>query len=211
MSPRARISSPTPDGNVPDDWPLEWWEAFQALHGGATYAEAAELVRRSPSTVSRWVTRWRDQYGPEVFVSPREATLTPEARAAGQQAGGAAQAVSWKARRLSEADRYGTTAALLVDVIDQALGAFTPERIAEMTTRDVLDLARTAEILTKRADALADVVEERHDVSIEANVDLSALERKADGSETQELLAAAGDVIRQFKLVKGDRDEDERY
>ena len=208
------MERPVPGEGMPDGWQPEWWQAFESLHGGATYQQTADLLGRSASTISRWVRSWRDKWGEDIFVSPNEArnNLTQESRVKGGEAGGAAIAKFHADNRAQLALGAGIAADHTRDLAMLIMRRFvqSPLAIAEAGPHEVLQLARAFDLFAARADKLSDLGGRYQDPTdngeFSADVDLSGLEAAVSGTETQELLGAADDIVRRFKLLKGGGD-----
>lgn len=147
---------PWPDFDKPrpvDDWPNPLhWVAAKAIHEGATQAEAAVEVKRVRSTVSNWVERWRDVYGPDFL--PAKPALTDENR--GSQLGGMATKAKWQAHREDRAAGLGSIAGLAVEVAEVGLLALLEgDRAKELDALDLERISRVAERLLRAADRLA--------------------------------------------------------
>lgn len=200
---------PQPDGDMPDDWPVEWWEAFQALHAGQSRAEVGDLVGKSKSTISRWVRLWRDIYGSDV-VPPRAPGFPPGAASEGRLLGAEANAVKYAAVREGQAFEAGESASAVRELIDSQLAAMAADTELRLSPREILDLTRAYDLLSRRADALADIPKpgettgEDHE-GFDSGIDISHLEPGGD-EEMEVALSAAEDVVRQFRIV---RDGDE--
>lgn len=200
---------PDPEGNPPDGWTLEEWEAYGLLKSDPeeTYASVAKQIGRSTSTVSRMVRRWRDRYGPDVYVSPRSGKLNVSTEKAleGARNGGAVIAARWADRRVDVGNELGTSSKLSNDVALAGLQLLLedPARLSELSTKDLLNLARFADLTAKRADLLVDAGPVPDPMAGGYGVDLSGLEAASSSGHHQETLQAVEVIYRQYRKDTG--------
>ena len=207
---------PSPHDEKPIDWPSDEWEAFGFLHEGATIQEVANHFRLTRGEISRWVRKWRDRYGPDVYVAKRgPRTANTAQRVSSAMGKGRPELVAgaiYPATPYERAIAMDRASASAAEVVEKATQRFvqSPILIAGLEPKDLLDLARAACLLSARAQgimqgpgagsALPGDTASENDIG----VDISALEA---GPSDDDLLQAADDVIRQFKLFKGGKDE----
>ena len=206
------MDRPVPGEGLPAGWrPIEWL-AFSLLHGGATIRQAAKEVDRAPSTVTSWLKKWRARFGADVIIlrEPSSNLKDPAVRAKGV----AASIEAHRARHLENREQMALAAGVTADHV-RALAmkivqelAKSPSAIRDMTTKDVLNLARAFDLMSRRADLLDDIVPSDRGLTFQQNnggqvlnaggVDLSALELQSSGDSYRGVLDAVELVWSEF-------------
>lgn len=148
---------PSPEGERPPDWPEHYWDAFRFMElEGSSASDAAARIGRSHGTLSRFIRKQRDKYGAEFWPPTRR-------RGWGNPAAGTSVALarsSWPELRALASMNFGeaaeTARATCVAALESLL--HDPVRMKLLAPRDILDLAKAAEILARRADVLSGIV-----------------------------------------------------
>lgn len=148
---------PTPEGGRPPDWPEAMWDAFVIMRTeGTAQNETAARVGRSAGTLSNYIRKCRIRYGPEFW---------PPSNPPGWPNGKVGNAVrmsreAWPELRAISSRNFGEGAEKALEVCVAALDSLMkdPVRLGLLSPREILDLARAAEILAKRADILSGIV-----------------------------------------------------
>jgi hypothetical protein len=198
---------PDPEGEMPPDMdPMHWAVVTAIAVDKLSYSATAARLGRSPGWVSKVLQRLRLIYGPDFCPAANSRTITLENARIGGLIAGRSSSTAWTALREEAAGRYGETAVLASRAAQEALQLLLadPDRLKALTTREILDLARTGETLARRADALAGIQDvNRAPVSVETtnvfgSVDLSGLESASQGGGHSEVLDLAEVVIGEF-------------
>ena len=112
--------APNPNGPPPDNWETADWDAYQIWATGGTRHEAALNSGLSKTTISRRSRHWQDTYNTD-NINIRPVGLTPEAQAAGSQAGVEARQIEWLARRHDLQTQVGATATKLAALVETSV------------------------------------------------------------------------------------------
>ena len=192
------MERPGPGGEIPEGWQPNRWAAWLALQDGATYTGAAEAAGVKRGTISRWVQDWRARWGDDIYQSPRAGTgPSPEAAAmGGTNAGLVSQARSADLRAVT-AKQCGQAAAKAAEATEAALDALLadPVRLSRLEPKEILELARIAEVLNRAAHLAAAEVGPQNEEGTR-RVDLTRLEQ-SDQHNT--MRATALTLIERFK------------
>lgn len=151
------MTDPAPDlrGDCPDDWDPRHWLAAQMINQGKTYEAVGAVVGVRRGTISGWVQKWRKRYGKKFLWQGRKA-FTDEQRARAIEASSASTSAKWSTLREVAANENGVLAGAAREVAYQVLQIYLEERdrLLLLTPGDVYLLARSVEILERRADGL---------------------------------------------------------
>lgn len=201
---------------MPESFTLEQWEAFQLLSAGSTQIFVALQVGRSRGTVQTWVKKWRGVWGPDVVTTlPSRQPPPIEARQRGGKKRGEMVKLEHRERRAAMANEQSTMASLLVEVGMAIAGNLVadPELIKGYGPKEMLELVRAIDVLSKRADLLSDISpadrafvaqQNNLDLSVDVGVDLSSLDAASDSSEVQETLRAVEAIVNRFDRGGGE-------
>jgi hypothetical protein len=197
---------------MPPGWdPLHWTVVTSIAVDKLSYSATAARCGRSPGWVSKVLQRLRRVYGPDFCPAANPRTISAEDSRYGGLVAGRSSSTRWTALREEAAGRYGETAVLASQAAQEALTLLLSdkERLKALSVREILDLARTGEVLARRADTLAGVPDvNRAPVAIETttnvfgSVDLSGLETSAQGGGHAEILDLAEVVMGEFRQYR---------
>lgn len=206
---------PDPNGEKPADWPAEHWTAFQlTMLEDRSVRSTAEHLGYSPGTVTAWRKKYQARYGPTFWPTSRRPSAfpAPEATSYGAWvAGRSSRGGKWAALREGAANQFGEAAFLAREASAAALRLLLADegRLRALEPRDILDLARAAEVLAHRADVLARIPPP-HVVIIPPGAGghgppglLDSLDRAGDDGAHKEALDIAETVVRHFQVLNG--------
>jgi hypothetical protein len=211
---------PDPNGEKPPDWPADHWTAFTTMMlEERSVRSTADLLGFSPGTISGWQRKYRKRYGPTFWPASRPAGILPPAATSygAMVAGRSARGGKWAALREGAANQYGEASFLAREAASAALRLLLADegRLKALAARDILDLAKAAEVLAHRADVLARIPPPN---LILANVNngpapvsgiLAGLDRVPDDADHLGALEVAEAVVRHFQVLNGGEAEAE--
>jgi len=150
---------PDPKGERPSDWPAHYWQAFQLMETeGISAKDAAIRIGRSGGSLSNFMRKQRMKYGVEFWPPTRK----PGWQSIGPHAGSAVavQRAAWPELRALASLGFGEAAETARRACVVALESLLndPVRLKLLAPRDILDLAKAAELLARRADLLSGIV-----------------------------------------------------
>ena len=163
MDPDNRPFAPDPNGPRPTtpewDRPRQWL-AYVPWARGEGPAAAAAASGYSKNYVQALASKWRKRYDIS-RINPKAVGLTPEVAEAGRQEGQATTHLKWLVHRGQVADEIAGDIESLRGLIGKAARSIAGDkkRLAELTPKDLLDLASAMEVMARTADRMAGIVE----------------------------------------------------
>lgn len=207
---------PDPNGEKPADWPAEHWTAFQmTMLEERSVRSTADFLGYSAGTVSGWRKKYQARYGPTFWPAARRPSAfpAPEATSYGALvAGRGARGGKWAVLREGAANQFGEAAFLAREAAAAALRLLLADekRLQALEARDILDLAKAAEVLAHRADVMARIPPPNV-VIVPPGAGgghgpagfLDGLDRAGDDGAHKEALEIAETVVRHFQVLNG--------